>query len=602
MKLSRLITSVMIEIIYLGIGYYFLLPAINVRTHGFWQFIFWGIIILLIGLWWCFAGWNGVRNTAKHTADYVKNSKNSSMPKRKKKKFVASDKEQLKKDFLQWPKTFQKATVIIICAFLLLELVGWASGSSVFHADDLQQIATIEAGDFSEDFPNISESTENIAIVDMKTAQVLGDRTIGNVQNSSWFDVDGEYNLIMYQGKYYRLSSLNYGGFFPYLKAKKSNGIPGYVLVNAENSEAKFISTKPYKFSPSGYFHYNLYRHIRFQYPTAILGTSYFEIDEEGTPYWVTPNYTVKVGIWGKGRVVNNFIVTDAVTGESEVYNKQSLPEWIDHSYELSYLFDIAEWHYSYTHGFFNTLFSKTDVNHISYNYRDDGYDEEGDVVSEPFDGYNSFLNSKGEVCFYTGITPANAAQSNNGCVLINTRTGEMKEYLYDQAGAEESSAQRVAQGLVQNYGYKATFPIVVSVDGSPTYLMGLKDKAGLIKQYALCNIIDYTQVVFANSIPEAISTYKEKVGITAEYSKSSKETAELTAVVTNIYKAEKSGTTYYYYTFDVSNVDGINADTLFNSSVTVNEEQVTYHSGVTLHIVYKTSGTIKQITAITKV
>ena len=46
--------------------------------------------------------------------------------------------------------------------------------------------------------------------------------------------VDDEYNLIQYQGEYYRLSTIDYANdFFKWRKAQY-DGVPGYVLVEAE--------------------------------------------------------------------------------------------------------------------------------------------------------------------------------------------------------------------------------------------------------------------------------------------------------------------------------------------------------------------------------
>ena len=59
-----------------------------------------------------------------------------------------------------------------------------------------------------------------------------------------------------------------------------------------------------------------------------------------------------------------------------------------------------------------------------------------------------------GSIWFYTGITPANKAETNVGFLLLNPRTGLMRFYDLtgendDTAGAEESSAQKAAEGLV---------------------------------------------------------------------------------------------------------------------------------------------------------
>ena len=92
-----------------------------------------------------------------------------------------------------------------------------------------------------------------------------------------------------------------------------------------------------------------------------------------------------------------------------------------------------------------------------------------------------------GDVWVYTGVTSVNADESNIGFVLMNLRTGESK--YYNIAGAEEYSAMSSAEGQVQNLGYRASFPSLINIKNIPTYIMVLKDNAGLVKMYALVNV-----------------------------------------------------------------------------------------------------------------
>ena len=40
-------------------------------------------------------------------------------------------------------------------------------------------------------------------------------------------------------------------------------------------------------------------RHLRFQYPTYMFATPYFEIDESGAPYWVCARMDKTIGLFG---------------------------------------------------------------------------------------------------------------------------------------------------------------------------------------------------------------------------------------------------------------------------------------------------------------
>ena len=48
------------------------------------------------------------------------------------------------------------------------------------------------------------------------------------------------------------------------------------------------------------------------------------------------------------------------------------------------------------------------------------------------------------------------------------------------------------AQGQLQHLQYTATFPLLLNVGGQPTYFMAMKDKAQLVKQYAMVNVQQY--------------------------------------------------------------------------------------------------------------
>ena len=111
-----------------------------------------------------------------------------------------------------------------------------------------------------------------------------------------------------------------------------------------------------------------------------------------------------------------------------------------------------------------------------------------------------------GDVWVYTGVTSVNADESNIGFVLMNLRTGESK--YYNIAGAEEYSAMSSAEGQVQNLGYRASFPSLINIKNIPTYIMVLKDNAGLVKMYALVNVEKYNIVATGNTQRDALKEY----------------------------------------------------------------------------------------------
>ena len=147
------------------------------------------------------------------------------------------------------------------------------------------------------------------------------------------------------------------------------------------------------------------------------------------------------------------------------------------------------------------------------------------------------------DVWVFTGVTSLNSDQSNIGFVLMNERTKECN--FYPIAGADEQSAMRAAEGELQQYGYKASFPSLIDIDGVPTYIMVLKDASGLVKQYAAVNVAQYNIVATADTQAECINRYNELLGKGALVDDSGQEKEEsapqetLTPVTVTIAKIE---------------------------------------------------------------
>ena len=135
------------------------------------------------------------------------------------------------------------------------------------------------------------------------------------------------------------------------------------------------------------------------------------------------------------------------------------------------------------------------------------------------------------------------------GFALVNTRT--KKTTWYKQSGATEAAAQSSATGKVQEKGYSASIPIPYNINNIPTYVMTLKDKAGLVKMYAMVAIEDYTIVGVGNTLRETLMSYKNAYNMAGNRintkSKTSKTT--LASVITRINGDIKNGNTYYYFT-----------------------------------------------------
>ena len=156
-------------------------------------------------------------------------------------------------------------------------------------------------------------------------------------------------------------------------------------------------------------------------------------------------------------------------------------------------------------------------------------------------DGYN-YLVMNDDVYLYTGITSIVSDESNLGFILTNLRTKETN--FYSCPGAEEYSAMDSAKGQVQQMDYTASFPLLINLEGQPTYLISLKDNAGLVKMYAFVSVTDYQKVVVTDAnlgIETAASNYLANVGL-----KNNDNNTRIT--IKEIYTTLIDGNTYYYF------------------------------------------------------
>lgn len=407
----------------------------------------------------------------------------------------------------------------ILCVVLVCNLIF----SSMFMSRQYGSLITKVNGDFAQDVPEVD--LNNVAAIDRSSTEKLGDRVMGQLPELvSQFTVSDQYTQIIYQGRLVRVTPIDYAGFFQYMN-NRSNGTPGYIVVDSTTGESKLVRTaKGLKYTENGILGDQISRHVQLQYPTAMLYSSHFEVDEEGNPYWITP--IKKVAAVDEMLDVQGVIITDAVTGKSKRCQKDDIPEWVDYVYPASLIETQLNDNGKYQNGWWNSMIGQKGV-------------------TKTTDGYNYVAcNGNQDVCLYTGITSAASDESNLGFVLSNMRTKETRYYA--APGAEEYSAMETARGIVQEKNYTATFPILVNVNGKPTYMLSLKDDAGLVKMYSFVDAQDYQKVTATDSskgLQTALNEYKKAYSITG-YSSSSET---ITGKVADLRTAVVSGYTYYY-------------------------------------------------------
>ena len=487
-KLLKLF-GVLAAVIAAGVYYYVTIPAVNIHASGFWLF--------LIG---ALAGVTGLAALHKILKNKVE--------------IVELGKSKLIKVLL--------GGIIAVTAVFLL---GTLLSSEIINARKYQQLMTVEDGDFATEIAPADFS--GVPLLDKESARLLGNRKMGTmVDMVSQFEVSSIYTQINYQGRPVRVSPLIYASPIKWL-TNQAAGIPAYIMIDMATQETECVRLEAgqyIKYSPAEYFNRNIYRHLRFNYPTYIFDQLSFEIDDEGTPYWVCPVKQFNVGLFG-GQTIGKVVLCNAVTGETVSYDMKDVPTWIDHVYSAELLIQLYDYHGVLKNGFLNSVLS-----------------QKGCLVTT--DGYN-YIVKDDDVWVYTGVTSVSGDESNVGFVLMNQRTMESRYYACP--GAEEYSAMDSAQGQVQHLGYRSTFPLLLNVSNEPTYFMALKDDAGLVKMYAMVNIAKYQNVAIGETVAECVKDYQallKQSGISAADDSAG---MEIRGVIEKISPVVIEGNSHYY-------------------------------------------------------
>ena len=460
---STLLLKILFAVILVAIvGYaifYFALPAFNFRSPGFYLYI---SVLAIVGAL-PFVGFriNHQRNKVKKgNRNYYHSS---------------------------YSVDYNKWTLLALIPLAVL-ILGLIFSSTFFNARRYADVIDVKEADFAQDLPETTEIT-NIALMDTASATILGNRTLGSLSDVvSQYTLNDYYTQINYQGSPKKVTTLEYDGFFKWA-INNHEGIPGMVMVDPVKSSAEYVKFEnPIFYTESGYFKEDLQRKLRFEYPTKIFQSISFEIDDNGQPFYIVSCAKPKVSLFG-AMDINEVIIFNPTNGESEIYSLENTPSWID----IVYTGDLAckkyDWHGELSGGFFNSIIGNVGCKHSTDDF---GYIVIGD-----------------DVWYFTGVTSAvSNDKSNIGFLLTNARTGEYK--FYSVIGAEEHSAMDAAEGEVQEKGYVASFPSLVNISGQATYIMVLKDDAGLVKLYALVNVENYSIVATGSTQADAMSAYKK--------------------------------------------------------------------------------------------
>lgn len=557
-NISSMVIRILVSAALMFLLFYSMLPAVNLKDKNFLVFLILCILIFL------------VVNFLSYMKDFLQTLGSG--------RGVQMVKDEETGQFVFRRNSSQKSSVslgrplkygfIAIGIIIILMTAASLMGLQFFNATRYRDLVAIENGDFSQDVAELNMS--QIPVVDKDTASRLGSRKLGEMTELvSQFEIQNDYTQINYKGSPYRVTPLRYADPVKWLFNHKE-GLPAYLTVDMVTQETNLVWLENgMRYSPSEYFFRNIYRYIRFKYPTKMFETVSFEIDDSGTPYWIAPTITYRIG-WWDGKDIDGAVLVNAVTGESQWYSKEEVPQWVDQLYYAELLIGQLDDNGRFQHGYINSVFGQRDVRRTTY-------------------GYN-YMAINDDVYLYTGMSSVTADESNIGFVLVNCRTKETK--FYTVPGATETSAMASAQGQVQHLNYSATFPLLLNISNRPTYFLSLKDNAGLVKMYAFVDVEQYQIVGTGQTIDEAKRNYRKALNLEEVEVQEPADSTEITGTVASLANAVVSGNTCYYFTLEGDSQ-------VYTAFVDVHEKLPFMQPGAELSFSYSEDGAVRRVTEV---
>ena len=449
------------------------------------------------------------------------------------------------------------AVFYIVVMFLCSPVINYKA-----HRNLIGKVNEIE---FSNEIDHID--LKQLPTIDQELAEKLADKKLGEIPSLGSQVTIGNLDLQSINGELYYVAPLEHSSLIKWITNRQ--GTSGYIKVSATNQNDVQLVTElngqplKIKYLESAYLFSDLHRAAYLRDMKAAHTEFTFELDDDGKPYWVVTRYDTAIGFTERKAI--GALVIDAQTGESEVYDIENLPKWIDRIQPDELIDNYIDKWGELVHGVFN------------FNDKD---------KLKPTKGMNLIFN-KDECYYYTGITSVGSDEGLVGFTLTNTRNGETT--MYKTSGATEEAAMKSAQGKVQQYRYLATFPYLINIQGEPTYFTTLKDANGLVKQYAMINVKNYNTVGVGDTLQGTLNKYLEVLTNTNISLEGTNKEEIVKGEVERIGLVVKDGTSIY-------DIQLKNNDKIFSVSTETAREVALTNLGDTVEIKYINVGSSRYI------
>ena len=331
-----------------------------------------------------------------------------------------------------------------------------------------------------------------------QAAENMMKKAFSQVPDSSMYEL-GDLSAQYIKGKPYYVAPVEFNGFVSWFMNRE---LPGYFVTSATdiNDTAHFVK-KDMAYSETSWFSHSIARKIYMANPRyQQVGEPILEVDNNGKTYWVQTLLRVR---WAGQLLFDNIHVsiTSADTGKTKVYKTSDLPKWVD----VGVSPEAA------------TLMNRTYGNPYAFNFRHKNQIKPTENGSES--GVTPMFNVNGSLSYFDDFTTVRSnADSDKGYSLVDTRTGQLRFYTGKNVGIMDSEgAMKVAKQLHPQNKWHGSNPVIMNVDGTPTWVISMMDNNERFREYAYIKGADQNIIGEGANASDALAAYRNALAGSAQ-------------------------------------------------------------------------------------
>lgn len=323
-----------------------------------------------------------------------------------------------------------------------------------------------------------------------QAAKNMMKKAFSQVPDSSMYEL-GDLSAQYIKGKSYYVAPVEFNGFVSWFMNRE---LPGYFIISATdiNDTAHFVKNDM-AYSETSWFSHSIARKIYMANPRyQQVGEPILEVDNHGKTYWVQTLLRVR---WAGQLLFDNIhvAITSADSGQTKVYKTNELPKWVD----VGVSPEAA------------TLMNRTYGNPYAFNFRHKNQIKPTENGSES--GVTPMFNVNGSLAYFDDFTTVRSnADSDKGYSLVDTRTGQLRFYTGKNVGIMDSEgAMKVAKQLHPQNKWHGSNPVIMNIDGTPTWVVSMMDNNERFREYAYIKGADQNVIGEGANASDALSSYR---------------------------------------------------------------------------------------------